>query len=142
MRIVENGLNPTIFSEVRATGPFMPYEDADINLALKNTLYSVVIYDDEQPVGIARIIGDGRIAFFIKDVAVIPQYQNMGIGDMLMKKLFEYIGEHACENAYVGLMSTPHKEGFYERYGFIRRPTEEYGAGMVLYYHKEGRSGA
>ena len=35
----------------------------------------VVVFDDKRPIGIARIVGDGRIAFFIKDVVVDPAYQ-------------------------------------------------------------------
>ncbi|MDF2700367.1 MAG: Acetyltransferase, family [Haloplasmataceae bacterium] len=134
MKIVDNGLTAKIFTELRKSGPFMPYDEADINIALQNTLYSVVIYDEDKPIGAARLVGDNRIAFFIKDVVVLPDYQGKRIGDTLMKQIFKYIDQHACEKAYVGLMSTPHKEGFYERYGFIKRPNEDFGAGMVMYY--------
>lgn len=135
MKIEENGVTATIFTELRKTGPFVQYEEEDINVALKNTLYSVVVYDTfNQPVGMGRIIGDNRIAFFIKDVVVVPEMQGKGIGTLIMRSLFDYISKHACKNAYIGLMSTPGKEGFYEKFGFIRRPNDQYGAGMVLYW--------
>ena len=34
-------------------------------------------------------------------------------------------------------MAAAGKEGFYERYGFIRRPTERLGAGMALFWRAE-----
>ncbi|HHW58467.1 MAG TPA: GNAT family N-acetyltransferase [Clostridia bacterium] len=137
MKIEENGVTATIFTELRKNGPFVYYKENDINIALTNTLYNVVIYDDfSQPIGMARIVGDNRIAFFIKDFVVIPEKQRQGIGTLIMHYLFNYISKHACENAYIGLMSTPGKEGFYEKFGFIRRPNEQYGAGMVLYWNK------
>ncbi|QVK18393.1 GNAT family N-acetyltransferase [Mycoplasmatota bacterium] len=134
MKIVENTLTSQIFSELRNTGPFMPYEEEDIIYALEHSLFNVVIYDEQKAVGIARLIGDNRLTFIIKDVVVLPRYQKMGVGDLLMKQLLKYIDANACANAYIGLMSTPHKEGFYEKYGFIRRPNEKYGAGMVMFY--------
>lgn len=137
MRVIENNLTPNIFTSLRKTGPFKPYQDSDIEVAIKNSLYTVYVVDDnDEPIGMARIVGDGRIAFFIKDVVVTPQHQGKYVGTLIMEHLLAYIEAHCCDNAYVGLMSTPHKEGFYEKFGFQRRPNVEYGAGMVMYIRK------
>ena len=45
-----------------------------------------------------RIIGDDRIAFFIKDVVVHPDYQDEGIGKLVMDKLLNYIKIKGCED--------------------------------------------
>jgi len=37
----------------------------------------------------------------------------------------------------VNLMAAPNKEGFYKKFGFIERPNENMGAGMVMYLKKE-----
>ncbi|MDY0210071.1 MAG: GNAT family N-acetyltransferase [Acholeplasma sp.] len=135
--IIENGLTVEIYDKIRQTAGFLNYEKEDITYALSHSLYSVVVYDSARPVGIARIVGDNRIAFFIKDVVAIPEYQHKGIGKILMAYLFKYIDKHAAHNAYVGLMSTPGKEAFYKKFGFIERPTEGYGSGMVLFYDRK-----
>lgn len=138
MKAIDNSVTPEIFTELRLTGPFVKYEPEDIVVALKNSLYDVLILSDEnEPIGMARLVGDDKIAFFIKDLVVIPAYQKKKVGTLIMEKLFEYIKKHACYNAYIGLMSTPGKEGFYEKFGFIRRPNEDYGAGMIMYYKGE-----
>jgi len=137
MRIVENNLTPNIFTSLRKTGPFKSYQDEDIAIAIKNSLYTIYVLDDsEKPIGMARVVGDGRIAFFIKDVVVIPENQGRYIGTIIMEHVLAYIKAHCCDDAYVGLMSTPHKEGFYEKFGFLRRPNDEYGAGMIMYVSK------
>lgn len=46
-----------------------------------------------------------------------------------MEALLRHIEARACENAYVGLMATPGTEGFYEEFGFIRRPAPGLGHG-------------
>jgi len=137
IKVKKNALDVELYSRIRKTAGFLSYSDNDIVDALKNTLYSVVVYLDDKAVGIARIVGDNKIAFFIKDVVVIPEAQHMGIGDVIMKNIFEYLSKNAAENAYVGLMSTPGKERFYKKYGFIERPTNALGSGMVMFYDKK-----
>lgn len=137
IRLESNGLTVEIYNKIRETASFIAYEDRDIEYALKHTLYSVVAYDDSTPVGIARIVGDNKLAFFIKDVVAIPEYQHKGVGKLMMDDLFNYIDKHAAEKAYVGLMSTPGKEQFYKKFGFIERPSEGFGSGMVLFYERK-----
>lgn len=119
---------------VREQVNFKRYEYEDVKMALTHSLYSVVVFEEEQPIGIGRVVGDGRIAFFIKDIVVIPEYQNKKIGVMIMQQIENYISETACEGAYIGLMSTPGQEPFYKKFGFIERPNNGFGAGMIKYH--------
>lgn len=139
LHTVSQSLTPDVFCSMRDKAAFLPYAPADAALALQGSLYTVEIRDDDQTVGIARLVGDNRLAFFIKDVVVDPAYQKQGIGQMLMEALFAYIRLHACNNAYIGLMATPGTEAFYEKLGFIRRPTATLGHGMVQFLNCEER---
>ncbi|WP_195576306.1 GNAT family N-acetyltransferase [Paenibacillus sp. 1001270B_150601_E10] len=135
LKVVSNALMPQMYCELRqkCSDLFQPYAIADVEIALHNTLYSVVVFNEERPVGIARVVGDDRIVFFIKDVVVDPAYQHRSIGTMLMDSILDYIYEKACPSAYIGLMCTPNTEPFYEKFGFIRRPNEHHGYGMVKF---------
>lgn len=85
---------------------------------LPNTIYGVVVYSGESPIGIGRIIGDGGCFYEVTDIAVIPAHQRKGVGVMIMKALVEYLKKNAPSTAYVSLMAdhgTPH---FYEKFGF------------------------
>ena len=135
--IKDYALTPQIYCDLREKVEFKPYLVEDIEIALSNSLYTVVIFDKQIPIGIARIVGDDKIVFFIKDVVVDPQYQKLKIGSLLMKSMFDYISSKACEGAYIGLMSTPCCTDFYKKYGFIERPTDGLGPGMVKFYSKE-----
>jgi ribosomal protein S18 acetylase RimI-like enzyme len=91
-------------------------EAAQIGLA--NSLFSVVVYFEEVPIGLGRVIGDGGCFFEVTDIAVLPEHQKKGIGDMIMNSIMVYLRENAPKTAYVSLMAdhgTPH---FYRRYGF------------------------
>ncbi len=54
-----------------------------------------------------------------------------------MDDLMAYIHSHMKRNLAVGLLCVKGKEGFYEKYGFVRRPTENYGAGMIREYGED-----
>lgn len=86
---------------------FQPYPREDVEAALEKTLYTVEARPGRTDGGHRRVVGDGRIVFFIKDVAVDPACRGQGIGRMLMEALLRHIEARACENAYVGLMATP-----------------------------------
>lgn len=62
-----------------------------IETALNNSYAKFVAYDGDKPVGMVRIIGDGGMSFYIKDYAVIPEYQSKGLGKALMQFLEDYI---------------------------------------------------
>lgn len=136
LRKEANALTPQMYAELRRKVDFQEYLLVDVAKALEKTLFSVVIFDDHKPVGIGRIVGDDRIVFFIKDVVVDPEYQKQSIGYTIMHSLMNYIQEKACENAYIGLMATPKTEKFYEKFGFIQRPNQDFGHGMVKFVDK------
>lgn len=98
---------------------------------LPNTLFGVVVYRDDTPVGIGRVIGDSGCFYEITDMAVLPAHQKKGVGDMIMRAIMAYLHANAPKTAYVSLMAdhgTPH---FYARYGFKFAEMPK-GAGMYL----------
>lgn len=137
LRIEENGLTVEIYTELRVYGGMQPYPPEDVAIAIKGTLFSVVVWDDDEPIAIARVVGDGRVVFFIKDVVVRPDRQGRGIGRLVMEQVMAYVRRAGAPNAYVGLMSTPGKEGFYEQFGFHVRPCGYEGSGMTCYINRE-----
>ncbi|SDW16109.1 GNAT family N-acetyltransferase [Paenibacillus sp. CF384] len=86
--------------------------------SLSRSLFGVVIEDQGKPIGMGRVVGDGRIYFYIQDIVVLPGYQNQGIGKMIMETIKQFLEEHAPEKAFVGLFASQGKESFYTKYGF------------------------
>ena len=110
-------------------------ENSIVEEALKNTLYSLCVYDENKLIGYGRIIGDKTIFLYIQDIMVIPKYQGKQIGTGIMYKLLEQVDRYKKVNpnirTYLG--ASKGKESFYEKFGFISRPNEKLGAGMILY---------
>ncbi len=95
---------------------FMNFEAAEE--ALNRSLFGVVIQYEDEIVGMGRVVGDGKVYFYIQDIAVMPNHQNNGVGNRIMAAITEYLQENAPEKSFVGLFASQGKEPFYNKYGF------------------------
>ncbi|GEM44372.1 GNAT family N-acetyltransferase [Deinococcus cellulosilyticus] len=87
--------------------------------ALPASLYAVVVHDEQGKIaGMARVVGDGFIYFYIQDVVIHPEFQGQGLGQALLQRVMDWIQGHAPEKAFIGLFSAQGKEDFYRRFGF------------------------
>lgn len=89
-------------------------------LALNHTIFRVSIYDKDEVVAMARMIGDMGLNYYIKDVVVRPGYQGKGIGRMLIEELKKFIQENGIKGTgvFVELCAASDKIPFYEKFGF------------------------
>jgi len=135
--LIEEYPTPEEYNQLRQlVGWTLPGRDA-IYSSLPNSLYCVCARERGILVGMARIIGDGGLVYYIQDVIVDPARQGQGIGRRLMDRMMDYLRRHATRHTIVGLMAARGKEPFYERYGFTRRPNEKLGAGMTIFWDAE-----
>ncbi|KAJ0426857.1 hypothetical protein BJY00DRAFT_2526 [Aspergillus carlsbadensis] len=72
------------------------------------------------PVAMGRIISDGGWYFHIADMAVLPEHQRKGLGDIVLKDLLRYIRENAAEGEpYINLLADPPGRKLYAKNGFV-----------------------
>ncbi|WP_323703676.1 GNAT family N-acetyltransferase [Mammaliicoccus sp. Dog046] len=93
-------------------------DKAAIEIGLQNALFNITIYNNDQLIGMGRIVGDGATVFHIVDVAVSPDYQGNGLGKIIMTHIMDYIEEHRFKGTYVNLISEMPANYLYEKYGF------------------------
>ena len=89
----------------------------------------------EHLVGMGRIVGDGAVICYIQDLIVIPEYQHKGVGSLVIKALIKYVEslQETGSQMMLCLMCAKGRESFYEKHGFIARPTSNLGPGMIQY---------
>ncbi len=132
--IVEQLPSPADYNRLRARVGWKTYDEMVIAAALPHSLYCLCALIAGEAIGMARVIGDRGMVFYIQDVIVLPEFQRQGIGTQLMDKIMAYIRQNAHQNTIVGLMSAAGKENFYKKYGFLYRPNEKMGAGMTMFW--------
>lgn len=135
IQYVENRLDLDAYLALRESVCFPQLTREQAAKGLENSLYILVAYKDGKPVGMGRIVGDGAIIFYVQDLIIRPEVQGQGIGG----KILESLREHVLRQGYPGtrimfaLMCARGREEFYKKHGFIARPTQELGPGMIQY---------
>lgn len=132
MKIEINTLTPELFLEMYTSVGWEPPYVEQIKKALANTIASFTAFDGAQAVGMARLIGDKGMSFYIKDFAVMPPYQSRGVGTLLINALEKYVKDSISSDWAVSLelISTKEAIPFYKKKGFEERPCEWDGPGM------------
>ena len=103
--IKENELNTDVYLHLRRSVNWKTLSDKQAATAIKNCLYNVTAYVDDEPVGMGRIVGDGAVICYIQDLVVLPGYQKLGIGRQLMQHLIAYVESIREENTELMLSS-------------------------------------
>jgi GNAT superfamily N-acetyltransferase len=77
--------------------------------------YVIYAFDEQQLVGMGRVISDGVVTGIICGVGVLPKYQSEGIGKEIMNRIIQH-----CERNRVipQLMCVKNLESYYETLGF------------------------
>ena len=126
------------YNKLRASVDFITVQPKRSEVALSNSLFTIIAMDDDTPVGMARVVGDGGYVYFICDVIVSPAYQSKGLGRRLIEQVLAWLESQVEEDEtiMVNLMSAMNKEPFYEKLGFHKRPFGNHGSGMSRWISK------
>lgn len=135
LSIEENCLDLDTYLKLRASVGWKKLSEEQAIRALKNSIYTVTAYIDDKVVGMGRMVGDGAVICYIQDLVVHPSYQKLGVGEGLMNKLIAHAESLRLPDTelMLCLMCAKGRESFYTRYGFIPRPTDSLGPGMIRY---------
>ncbi len=120
--------------QLRESVGWATFSDDAAEKSLWATLFCVCAFEDGELVGMARVLGDGVISFYVGNVMVKPERQNEGIGRDIMTHIMAYVEKHAANGAIASLLSISGKEEFYAQFGFEKRPDENQGCGMSRRY--------
>lgn len=96
-------------------------------VALKNSLFIVALYDEEKLIGFGRVVGDGGITYVVSDIMVDKDYQRRGLAEQIMKAIDGYFEENAHEDSYICLIANHPADLLYNKHKFEYLPENKYG---------------
>lgn len=131
MEYKENALCYQDYRKLRESVEWINFSEEQMQKALSNSLYTIIAVENNQAVGMGRLIGDGMY-YMIIDIVVHPLYQKRGIGKSITNMLMKYVDKETPVGgrSSIQLIAEKGKEPFYEKMGFKIIPHEFCGSGM------------
>lgn len=133
MKILENVLEVKDFIRLYESVGWGKKSEDIVRVSLKNSYVTFSVIEEKRVIGMARLLGDGGMSFYLKDFIILPEFQGKGIGRELLEYVQNYI-KNKIEDGWqttLELMSAKGKEEFYKKFGFEERPSKYAGAGMT-----------
>lgn len=134
IKLIENELTVNEHQNLRAEVGWRKLSDKQSELAIANCLFNVKAVDDDgNTVGMGRIVGDGAVICYIQDLVVLPEVQGEGVGSLIIDRLIEYVKSIKEDGTtmMLCLMCAKGREPFYLKHGFVARPNDNLGPGMI-----------
>ena len=100
--IKENQLDYETYYNLRESVGWNNWSKVQAQKAIKKSYYSIVIYDNENAIGMGRVVGDG-IYFTIVDIVVRPEYQGKKIGTAIINSILNYIERNMYDGSRVSV---------------------------------------
>lgn len=136
---VEDSRDVDVYLSLREQVKWVLLDRKQAQLALDNSMKIITVYDKETPIGMGRIVGDGAVICYVQDLIVIPPYQRQHVGGEILDRLIAYVERLTAPGTrmMLCLMCAKGRELFYEKHGFVARPTDALGPGMIQYLYKQ-----
>ena len=84
--------------------------------AINHSLQVISAWNEDELVGLIRVIGDGFTIIYVQDILVHPDYQDKKIGTELMTKILDNYPE--VRQKVLLTEDAPDIRHFYEKFGF------------------------
>lgn len=114
-------VSPETYIHLRVSSGLSAKTPEAAKIGLENSLCCVVIVDTEnndEPIGMGRIIGDGACHCQVVDICVLPAHQKKGLGKLIMEKLKNFIDESLPPSCYISLIADGEAYQLYQQYDF------------------------
>ena len=82
----------------------------------KNSYLVLGAYENDELLGIIRVVGDGFTVIFVQDILVFPKWQRKGIGTALLKAVLDRFSN--VRQIELTTDNTPETSAFYKSLGF------------------------
>ena len=129
---ITDTITPQEYMELRKIVGWHEFPLEQAAAGLSHTSFLYCLRKEGRPIALGRAIWDHGYVVYIADVIVVPEYQRKGLGRNIMEYLLDKIRGNLKPGylMMVSLMAAKGKEEFYKKFGFVERPSDQFGCGM------------
>jgi GNAT superfamily N-acetyltransferase len=106
------------YVSLRQRAGMSPRESSKAEVGLKNSLFIVTVWDEDELIGFGRVVGDNSMAYMVSDIMVAPEYRRKGIGKQIMGEIDSWLERNTDRYAYVCLIADKPADRLYTQFRF------------------------
>lgn len=127
--IVKNTIDAQDFVDIRESIDWNYIKIEQVEKAVSKSMFNVSVFDKNLCVGVGRIVGDGVLKGILTDVMVRPNYQNKGVGKLVVTSLIKRLDESIKDGNCFQLEASPtfSNREFYVKCGMKYKPENQDG---------------
>ena len=127
--IVKYKIEPTDFMNIRenVNWNYIPYDL--VKRALDGSMINISVFDKDKCIGIGRIVGDNALKGMLTDIIVMKEYQNKGVGKIIVTSLIKKLNDQIKPGESFQLEASPtaNNRNFYIKCGLKYKPENQDG---------------
>jgi len=133
--ILKDNVSVKDYQEIHLDAGWKMLSDEQVEKALKNSMVVVGVEVDGKVVGMGRLVGDYAIKGLLCDIIVKKEYQQKGIGKMIVNEIQRKTKEIIKDNLFmIEVLPTTNNRDFYIKLGFKYKP--ENMDGVYMWFNK------
>lgn len=133
--ILKDNVSVKDYQEIHLDAGWKMLSDEQVEKALKNSMVVVGIEVDGKVAGMGRLVGDYAIKGLLCDIIVKKEYQQKGIGKMIVNEIVRKTKEIIKDNLFmIEVLPTTNNRDFYIKLGFKYKP--ENMDGVYMWFNK------
>ena len=100
-----------------------------VERAINGSMLNVSVFDKEKCIGVGRIVGDGALKGMLTDIMVLKEYQNRGVGKLIVTSLIKDLEDLVNDGECFQLEASPtaSNRNFYIKCGLKYKPENQDG---------------
>ena len=100
-----------------------------VESAIDGSMINISVFDNDKCIGVGRIVGDGALKGMLTDIMVLKEYQNKGVGKLIVTSLIKELENMVKDGCCFQLEASPtaNNREFYIKCGLKYKPENQDG---------------
>ena len=126
---LEHFINAKDYLKLRAENGWNVIKEEQVERAVNNSMFNISVFDNDNCIGIGRIVGDNVLKGMLTDIIVSKEYHGMGVGKLIVTTLIKELTDKLKDGELFQLEASPTNgnRDFYIKCGLKYKPENQDG---------------
>ena len=126
---LEHFINAKDYLKLRAENGWNVIKEEQVERAVNNSMFNISVFDNDNCIGIGRIVVDNVLKGMLTDIIVSKEYHGKGVGKLIVTTLIKELTDKLKDGELFQLEASPTNgnRDFYIKCGLKYKPENQDG---------------